>query len=34
VHRGRYFDLSERRELRRATTQEVQTSPEAQALPV
>ena len=32
VHRGRYFDLSERRELRRATTQEVQTSPEAQAL--
>ena len=33
VHRGRYFDLSERRELRRATTQEVQTSPEAQALP-
>ena len=32
VHRGRYFDLSERRELRRATTQEVQTSPEAQNL--
>ena len=32
VHRGRYFDLSKRRELRRATTQEVQTSPEAQAL--
>lgn len=34
VHRGRYFDLSVRRELRRATTQEVQTSPEALALPV
>lgn len=32
LHRGRYFDLSQRRELRRATTQEVQTSPEAQAL--
>lgn len=32
VHRGRYFDLGERRELRRATTQEVQTSPEVQAL--
>lgn len=32
MHRGRYFDLSERRELRRATTQEVETSPEALAL--
>ena len=32
VHRGRYFDLAERRELRRATTQEVQMSAEAQAL--
>lgn len=31
VHRGRYFDLDERRELRRATTQEVQPSPEALA---
>lgn len=32
VHRGRYFDLSARRELRRATTQEVATSPEALAI--
>ncbi len=32
VHRGRYFDLSQRRELRRATTREVLTSPEAAAL--
>jgi alpha-ketoglutarate-dependent 2,4-dichlorophenoxyacetate dioxygenase len=32
VHRGRWYDLSERRELRRATTEEVQTSPEAMAL--
>jgi alpha-ketoglutarate-dependent 2,4-dichlorophenoxyacetate dioxygenase len=32
VHRGRYFDLGARRELRRATTQEVQTSAEALAL--
>lgn len=31
VHRGRWYDLSERRELRRATTEEVQTSPEAMA---
>lgn len=29
VHRGRYFELSARRELRRATTEEVQLSPEA-----
>jgi alpha-ketoglutarate-dependent 2,4-dichlorophenoxyacetate dioxygenase len=29
IHRGRYFDLSARRELRRATTREVDTSPEA-----
>jgi alpha-ketoglutarate-dependent 2,4-dichlorophenoxyacetate dioxygenase len=29
VHRGRHFDLSERRELRRATTQEVKISVEA-----
>jgi alpha-ketoglutarate-dependent 2,4-dichlorophenoxyacetate dioxygenase len=32
VHRGRHFDLSQRRELRRATTREVITSPEAAAL--
>ena len=32
VHRGRYFDYAQRRELRRATTEEVVTSPEAQAL--
>jgi alpha-ketoglutarate-dependent 2,4-dichlorophenoxyacetate dioxygenase len=32
VHRGRHFDLSQRRELRRATTREVLTSPEAAAL--
>jgi alpha-ketoglutarate-dependent 2,4-dichlorophenoxyacetate dioxygenase len=32
VHRGRWYDLSERRELRRATTEEVSTSPEARAL--
>ncbi len=32
VHRGRWYDFSERRELRRATTEEVQTSPEAAAL--
>lgn len=32
LHRGRAFDLSERRELRRATTEEVVTSPEAAAI--
>ena len=32
LHRGRYFDFAERRELRRATTEEVVTSPEAMAL--
>lgn len=32
VHRGRYFDLAARRELRRATTQEVTPSPQAMAL--
>jgi alpha-ketoglutarate-dependent 2,4-dichlorophenoxyacetate dioxygenase len=32
VHRGRYFDYAQRRELRRATTEEVVTSPEALAL--
>jgi alpha-ketoglutarate-dependent 2,4-dichlorophenoxyacetate dioxygenase len=32
AHRGRWYDLSLRRELRRATTEEVVTSPEAQAL--
>ncbi len=32
VHRGRYYDFSQRRELRRATTEEVTPSPEAQAL--
>jgi alpha-ketoglutarate-dependent 2,4-dichlorophenoxyacetate dioxygenase len=32
VHRGRWYDFSERRELRRATTEEVSTSPEAEAL--
>ena len=32
VHRGRYFNLGARRELRRATTREVQTSAEALAL--
>ena len=31
LHRGRSFDYDARRELRRATTEEVQTSPEAQA---
>jgi alpha-ketoglutarate-dependent 2,4-dichlorophenoxyacetate dioxygenase len=31
VHRGRWYDLTERRELRRATTEEVVTSPEALA---
>lgn len=31
VHRGRYYDLSERRELRRATTEEVTMSAEAMA---
>lgn len=34
LHRGRYFELGERRELRRATTEEVQCSPEALALAV
>jgi len=29
VHRGRWYDFSERRELRRATTEEVALSPEA-----
>lgn len=32
IHRGRYFDLSARRELRRATTREVDTSSEATLL--
>lgn len=32
VHRGRYFDFSQRRELRRATTEEVAMSPEAMAI--
>jgi alpha-ketoglutarate-dependent 2,4-dichlorophenoxyacetate dioxygenase len=32
LHRGRHFDLSERRELRRATTEEVRMSAEALAL--
>jgi len=32
AHRGRWYDLSQRRELRRATTEEVLTSPEAAAL--
>jgi alpha-ketoglutarate-dependent 2,4-dichlorophenoxyacetate dioxygenase len=31
VHRGRWFDFAERRELRRATTEEVQASAEALA---
>ncbi|WP_028998231.1 TauD/TfdA dioxygenase family protein [Azohydromonas australica] len=31
VHRGRWYDFSERRELRRATTEEVVLSPEAVA---
>jgi alpha-ketoglutarate-dependent 2,4-dichlorophenoxyacetate dioxygenase len=31
VHRGRWYDFGERRELRRATTEEVVTSPEAMA---
>lgn len=31
LHRGRWYDLSERRELRRATTEEVVMSPEAAA---
>jgi len=31
LHRGRYYDLSQRRELRRATTEEVVTSVEARA---
>ena len=31
VHRGRYYDLSQRRELRRATTEEVTMSPETMA---
>jgi alpha-ketoglutarate-dependent 2,4-dichlorophenoxyacetate dioxygenase len=34
LHRGRYFDFAQRRELRRATTEEVVTSPEAMALGV
>lgn len=32
LHRGRYFDFAQRRELRRATTEEVVTSPEALVL--
>jgi alpha-ketoglutarate-dependent 2,4-dichlorophenoxyacetate dioxygenase len=32
VHRGRYYDFSQRRELRRATTEEVTTSVEAMAI--
>lgn len=32
LHRGRWYDFAERRELRRATTEEVVTSPEAEAL--
>lgn len=32
LHRGRYYDFAQRRELRRATTEEVVTSPEAQLL--
>jgi alpha-ketoglutarate-dependent 2,4-dichlorophenoxyacetate dioxygenase len=32
LHRGRHFDLAQRRELRRATTEEVVLSPEAAAL--
>ncbi|MFM8766858.1 MAG: TauD/TfdA dioxygenase family protein, partial [Rubrivivax sp.] len=32
VHRGRWFDLAQRRELRRATTEEVLASPQATAL--
>ena len=32
LHRGRHFDIGERRELRRATTEEVALSSEAQAL--
>lgn len=32
LHRGRWYDFAERRELRRATTEEVVTSPEAQRL--
>ncbi len=32
LHRGRYFDFSQRRELRRATTEEVVTSPEAMSI--
>jgi alpha-ketoglutarate-dependent 2,4-dichlorophenoxyacetate dioxygenase len=32
LHRGRHFELSQRRELRRATTEEVVRSPEAAAM--
>ncbi len=32
VHRGRYYDFSQRRELRRATTEEVTVSAEARAV--
>lgn len=32
LHRGRWYDFAERRELRRATTEEVVTSPEAARL--
>ena len=32
LHRGRHYDLSQRRELRRATTEEVTMSPEAAAI--
>jgi alpha-ketoglutarate-dependent 2,4-dichlorophenoxyacetate dioxygenase len=32
AHRGRYYDFAQRRELRRATTEEVTLSVEAQAV--
>jgi len=32
LHRGRHYDLAQRRELRRATTQEISLSPEAAGL--
>jgi alpha-ketoglutarate-dependent 2,4-dichlorophenoxyacetate dioxygenase len=34
LHRGRHYDFAQRRELRRATTEEVTTSPEARAVQV
>jgi alpha-ketoglutarate-dependent 2,4-dichlorophenoxyacetate dioxygenase len=34
LHRGRWYDFAERRELRRATTEETTTSPEAEALTI